>query len=160
MMAKAVLCIGGNLGNREENMAEALDMLEKNSNTEILALSRIYETKPYDVRAEQPDYLNACVLIETAYTPMELLDFCHEIEKACKRVRLEYHGARTMDVDILLYENYASAEEVLTIPHKGILERAFVLVPLADLFPSGNALGFSFGEALEKVDFSEVWMYT
>jgi 2-amino-4-hydroxy-6-hydroxymethyldihydropteridine pyrophosphokinase len=158
-MAKAVLCIGGNLGNREENIARALDLLEQDSKTEILSLSNIYETEPYDVLSKQPNYLNACILIETEYLPMELLAFCHEIEKALQRVRLEYHGARTMDVDILLYENYQSDNEVLTIPHRGILERAFVLVPLSDLFPHGAALDFQFDAAREEIDKSGVRLY-
>lgn len=158
-MPLAILGLGSNLGGREENMAAALDLLEANPSLSIERLSSLYETKPFDVQSKQDNYLNCCVLIQTTLTPEALLDACHEVERSLGRVRLEYHGARTMDVDILLYENAALNTEVLTLPHKGILSRAFVLVPLADLFPAHMALGLDFSHALRTVDTSAVWLY-
>lgn len=156
---KAVLGLGTNLGAREENLAEAISLLEKLPKTQVLALSNIYETAPFDVVSEQEDYLNCCMLIETGLGPEELLERCLKVEDRLGRVRQEYHGARTMDVDLLIAEGAASDTPRLKLPHPGILERAFVLVPLSDLFPMGEALGVRFQEAYEKVDKSGVQLY-
>lgn len=156
---QAVLGIGSNLGDREGNLAVAFDMLENAEGISLERISNIYETKPVDVISEQPDYLNCCVLIDTELSPEKLLESCHEIENFLKRERKEYHGARTMDIDILLYEGYESSDEKLTIPHKAIRERAFVLVPLCDLFHSYTALGYDFKTSFEEIDKDEVWLY-
>ncbi len=156
---KAVLGIGSNLGDREANLTGAFEMLENLEKAEILSISSVYESEPFDVISKQKNYLNCCVLIETDLEPPELLDECHKIEDALLRERKEYHGARTMDIDILLYEGVTCATEQLTIPHRGIMERAFVLVPLCDLFHAYTALGFDFKEAFEKADKSTVWIY-
>lgn len=156
---QAVLGIGTNLGEREENLAAALDALEKLPETQVKALSSVYETEPFDVISQQDSYLNCCVLLETELAPEELLDRCLAIEAALGRVRKEYHGARTMDIDVLLCEGFASGTEKLTVPHPHILERAFVLVPLSDLFPAHCGLGFDFGTAYEEVDKSGVKLY-
>lgn len=156
---KAILGIGGNLGNREENLAMALDKLEELPGTSILALSNVYETEPFDVLSPQEKYLNACVMLETAMTPEELLDRCLEIEGDLGRVRKEYHGARTMDLDLLLCEGVERHTEKLTVPHPRIRERAFVLVPLSDLFPLYDAWGYAFREDYDRVDKSGVKLY-
>lgn len=158
-MPLAILGLGSNLGNREENMATALDLMENNPFLSIERMSNLYETRPFDVRSKQDNYLNCCVLIQTSLTPEALLAACHEIEQSLGRIRIEYHGARTIDVDILLYENTTMNTETLALPHRGILSRAFVLVPLADLFPAHMALGLDFSDALQKVDTSGVWLY-
>ena len=158
-MPLAVLGLGGNLGNREENLADALDLLEASPGVAIERLSCIYETEPFDVLSEQPKYLNCCVLIDTTASPQQLLRLCHEIEQALGRVRESYHGARTIDLDILLYEGVKMQTETLTLPHPGILQRAFVMIPLADLFPSHNALGLHFSESLNALDPSGVTLY-
>ena len=101
---KTVLGLGGNLGNREENLAMAVEELEKLPRTRLLAMSNLYETAPFDVASEQPDYLNCCVLAETRLSPEELLEQCLAIENRLGRVRTEYHGARTVDIDLLLFE--------------------------------------------------------
>lgn len=156
-MPLTVLGLGSNLGDREQNLAGALDRLEKQC--EVKGLSRVYETTPFDVRSAQDNYLNCCVLARTELSPQALLLLCHEIEQELGRVRLEYHGARTMDVDILLYEGVALRTPELTIPHAGLMQRAFVLVPLLDLFPQGAALGLDFSTAVKKLDLSQVWLY-
>ncbi len=158
-MKKAVLGMGSNLGDRENNLAEAFERLEKLPGVNILAISSIYETEPFDVISKQENYLNCCVLIETELEPLSLLEKCNEIENALLRIRTEYHSARTLDIDILLYEGFESSTEKLTVPHRGIRERAFVLVPLCDLFHAYTALGFDFKEAFEKADKSKVWLY-
>lgn len=156
---KVVLGLGTNLGNRENNLAKAWDLLEKVPQTEILKISNVYETEPFDVISQQDPYLNCCVLLETKLQPKEMLEHCFAIENALGRQRTEYHGARTMDVDILLWEGVTSKEKELMLPHPGILERAFVMVPLSDLFPTWEGLGFSFAEAYKDVDKSGVKLY-
>ena len=146
---QVVLGLGTNLGDREGNLARALDALERLEGTELLRLSNIYETDPFDVLSQQDDYLNCCVLIE----------HCLEIEKSLGRVRVEYHGARTMDIDILLCEGFDSHTQDLTVPHPHIRERAFVMVPLSDLFPLHQAFGYDFHQAYEAVDKAGVRLY-
>ncbi len=156
---QAVLGLGSNLGDREELMAKALDELEKLPETKLLSLSNLYETEPFDVISRQENYLNCCVLLDTKLSPECLLDHCLSIEQKLGRVRKEYHGARTMDIDLLLYEGFSSQTEKLWVPHPRISERAFVLAPLSDLFPLHKGLGFDFSEAYEKVDKSGVKLY-
>lgn len=156
---QVVLGLGTNLGDREENLARALDALEHLEGTQLLKLSSLYETDPFDVISQQDDYLNCCVLLETSLEPRRLLELCLGIEKSLGRVRVEYHGARTMDIDILLCEGFASQEKTLTVPHPHIRERAFVMVPLSDLFPQYQAFGYDFRQAYEDVDKSVVRLY-
>lgn len=156
---RALLGIGTNLGDREENLAKAFSGLEGFPKTRVLAISNIYETEPFDVVSEQEDYLNCCVLIETKMKPLELLHRCLELETELGRVRKEYHGARTMDIDLLVYEGVVSDTQELRLPHPGILERAFVMVPMSDIFPGYNALGLDFAEAYQAADKSGVRLY-
>ena len=158
---KAVLGLGTNLGDREGNMAAALDALEKLPCTRLLAMSNMYETAPFDVVSAQADYLNRCVLLETGLEAQALLGRCLGIETELGRVRTEYHGARTIDIDLLLCQGVECRTETLTLPHPGILQRAFVMVPLSDLFPGCQAplFGFDFGEAYRAVDKSTVRLY-
>lgn len=155
----ALLGIGTNLGDREENLALAFTLLEELPDTELLSISNIYETAPFDVTSQQEDYLNCCVLLETSLPPDSLLTQCLAIEAKLGRVRTEYHGARTMDIDLLLYEGFTNSTPRLTVPHPGILERAFVMVPMSDIFPMHTGLGFDFSEAYEKVDKTGVQLY-
>lgn len=156
---KAVLGIGTNLGDREKNLAAAFSRLEALPDTQLLAISQIYETAPFDVLSQQEDYLNSCVLLDTGLAPQELLAQCLAIEDQLGRVRTEYHGARTMDIDLLLYEGFTSHTQQLSVPHPGIRERAFVLAPLSDLFPLHTGLGFDFAQAYETVDKTGVRLY-
>ena len=150
---QVVLGLGTNLGDREDNLARALDALEHLEDTQLLKLSNLYETEPFDVISQQDNYLNCCVLLETRMKPQRLLEHC------LGRVRVEYHGARTMDIDVLVCEGFTSDTETLTVPHPHIRERAFVMVPLSDLFPQHQALGYDFHQAYEEVDKSGVSLY-
>ena len=156
---KAVLGLGSNLGDREALLAGAVTRLEQLPGTRVLGMSQVYETEPFDVTSQQQNYLNCCVVVETDLAPEDLLDRCLAIEKELGRVRLEWHGARTVDIDVLLCEGFTSDTEKLRVPHPGIRERAFVLVPLTDLFPTQNAWGYDFQEAYERVDKDGVWLY-
>ena len=133
----------------------AVDTLRHVPKTTVLAASRVYETLPVS-EIEQPDYLNAVLLLETDLSPKTILGLCLGIEASAGRVRRVQNEPRVLDLDVLLYENVKSDSFELTLPHPRMLERAFVLVPLADLFPSGRALGTSFGARLRELDTSGV----
>ena len=156
---QAVLGIGSNLGDRENNIALALDLLERLPDTAVQKLSSLYETEPFDVISRQDRYLNCCVLLETKLAPEELLDRCLAIEAKLGRVRKEYHGARTMDIDVLLCEGYTSCTEKLDrtpspYPRAGLCHGA-ALRPVS----AHNALGFLFHDAYEAVEKSGVKLY-
>lgn len=160
-MSKVVLGLGSNLGDRLENLRFAVDTLRRAPKTQVLAVSRVYETEPVGY-AEQPDFLNAAVLLETDLSPKTVLGICLGIEAAAGRERTIKDGPRILDLDVLLYENVKSDSFELTLPHPRMLERAFVLLPLSDLFPSGRALGFHFGGTLRDMDTSgaQVTLYS
>ena len=155
-MNQVVLGIGSNLGDRLSYLQYAVDMLRRVPKTEVLAVSRVYETEPVGEITEQPAFLNAALLLETDLAPRTVLGVCLGIEAAAGRVRTVRGGPRVLDMDVLLYENVKSDSFELTLPHPRMHERAFVLVPLHDLFPGGRALGYNFGSRLRETDTSGV----
>ena len=154
-MSRVVLGLGTNIGDRMRNLQFAVDSLHLVPKLQVLAVSEVYETVPVGF-AEQPDFLNAAVLLETDLSPKTVLGLCLGIEAAAGRKRTVKDGPRVLDMDVLLYENVKSDSFELTLPHPAMLERAFVLVPLADLFPQGRALGVNFGAVLRDMDKSGV----
>lgn len=130
-----VLSLGSNLGDREENLKSAVISLRGSGHAEDLRCASLYETEPvgYD---DQPYFLNTCVSFYTDLPPYELLDLCHEIENGLRRVRTIKNGPRTIDLDILLYDDLHINDEKLTIPHPRMYQRAFVLYPLKELVGS------------------------
>lgn len=131
---KAYLSIGSNMGDREGYLDLAIDQLNALSDTKVTVVSDYLETEPYgDV--EQDDFLNGALEIETLKTPQELLKTIHDIEDVAHRERLVHWGPRTLDIDILFYDNEIVMEESLKIPHVEIPKREFVLVPLAAIAP-------------------------
>ena len=155
-MKKAVIGLGSNLGNRLDNITHAIQALKNLPGTTVISTSRLYETTPVEVQSAQNDYINACVLLLTDRSPKVLLGCCLGIEAGLGRERREYHGSRIIDLDLLLYEDAIFREDELKLPHPGILNRAFVLMPLSDLFPEKMALGLDFSAALREVDFTGV----
>lgn len=124
----------------------------------VTAVSSLYGTSPVGVE-DQPDFLNAVIEVETALSPDELLDLCASIEREMGRERTIRWGPRVIDMDILLYDDLALDSEGLTIPHPRMMERAFVLVPLAEIAPDvGLPGGVSAAEAAGRVDVSGVWV--
>ncbi len=156
---KAVVSLGANLGDREQTLREALECLGSLCKTRVAAVSSFYETEPVEVLDSQPEYINCVSVLETELSPKALLGACLGIEAAKGRVRLGYKTARTLDIDLLLYEGYTSDEEELVLPHPRMTERAFVLVPLSELFTEGNALGVDFSESLEKLSDQKIVKY-
>ena len=128
----AYLGIGSNLGDSEGYLRDALQKLSLSEDIRSVKSSRFMHTKPYGV-PDQPDFLNAAVVLETLLTPQELLTFLHELEAEAGRVRKERWGARTLDLDILFYDRIVMDSEQLTIPHTDMANREFVLAPLAEL---------------------------
>lgn len=149
-MSKAVIALGTNLGDRIGNINLAVRALSRLPGIKITAGSAVYETEPVGM-LDQPKFYNAVVLVETSLSPSALLGACLGIEAAMGRVRQEKDGPRIIDLDVLLYEGFRSESFELTLPHPRILERAFVMKPLMDIFPSGRALGLFFGPALREV---------
>ena len=131
-MSRAYLGLGTNMGDRLDYLNKACDLLEQNENVLSLKKSNLYETKAWGY-TDQADFLNMCVEIETSLAPYDLLSICQDIENKLDRVRVIRWGPRTIDVDVLFYDDIVSDDEKLLIPHPRIKERAFVLVPLMDL---------------------------
>ena len=132
MSKRAYLGIGGNIGEKRANIEAAIALLNENSAIEVTKISSYYETEPVGY-TDQDWFLNVVVEVETKLSPEELLAACQEVENELKRVRLIRWGPRTIDVDVLLYEGYESQDEILTVPHPRMTERAFVMVPLYEI---------------------------
>jgi 2-amino-4-hydroxy-6-hydroxymethyldihydropteridine diphosphokinase len=124
--------LGSNLDNPEIQVKTAIEALACLPQTRLQARSSLYRSAPMGPQ-DQPDYLNAVVELCTGLDPEALLDNLQAIERAQGRVRGQHWGPRTLDLDILLYGEDVLATERLTIPHPGIAERSFVLVPLAEI---------------------------
>ena len=129
---RAYVALGSNLGDRAGHLAAAREALAELPGTEVVAASAVEETAPLAGMA-QPPYLNQMVLLETRLTPRQLLDACHEIERARGRVRDEHWGARTLDLDIVRYGRRHVTEPDLIIPHPELPNRDFWLRELAEL---------------------------
>ena len=131
-MNKAYLGLGTNMGDKQAYLKEACKIISDNPNINIVKISKIYKTKAWGY-TNQDDFLNICIEVDTNLSPEELLEVCHEVENKLNRVRVIRWGPRTIDVDILFFNNIISTDENLTLPHPRIKERAFVLIPLMDL---------------------------
>lgn len=131
---KAYLSIGGNLGDRKQNLAEVRHRLREHPQLELIKESSIYETKPWG-KLDQSDFWNQVVEIETELSSLELLEVCQHIENDLGRERIVHWGPRTIDIDILTYDNKVYKDERLTLPHPRMEERAFVLAPLREIAP-------------------------
>jgi 2-amino-4-hydroxy-6-hydroxymethyldihydropteridine diphosphokinase len=129
------VALGGNLGDRAAHLRTARAGLAALAHTRLLVASSIYETPPMGPTGQQ-SYYNAVVCLITRLPPHELLAAGFALEQAAGRVRRERWGARTLDVDILLYGELKYNDDRLTLPHPEMLGRAFVMVPLAEIAPS------------------------
>ena len=135
-MARAFVGLGSNLGDREQTIARALALLGEHPDVEVLRVSRLRETAPWGY-ADQPAFLNGAALLETALPPRELLVTLLAVEQQLGRERdpAVRYGPRTIDLDLLLYEDAVLDEPGLTLPHPRLHEREFALEPLAELEP-------------------------
>ena len=130
----AVIGAGGNLGDREGALRQGVRAVLQLPGTHALKISSIYETEPWGL-AEQPPYLNLVFSLNTSLAPRLLLKALHFIEASQGRVRRKRWGARHLDLDLLLYDSLVSDTPELTLPHPGMAQRNFVLVPLREIHP-------------------------
>ena len=144
---KYVIGLGTNMGNRLENLKNAVYALELAPKTAVIKKSAVYETSPVGY-AKQQDFYNCAVLCESAFEPHEMLGFCLGAECGLGRVRNFKNGPRVIDMDLLLAEDKIIRTPNLIVPHPHIKERLFVLLPMLDLFESGVAFGFDFAGAI------------
>ena len=132
-MFTTYLSIGGNLGDRLSNLKRCVELIAE-SIGDIQTKSSVYETKAWG-NENQPDFFNIAISVETALDPYQLLEQIHDIELKLGRNRLQHWGERTIDIDILFYDEMVIKTDKLTIPHPLIQERMFVLEPLNEIFP-------------------------
>lgn len=137
---RAVLALGANLGDAAAAVEAAFGALDHLPSTRLIARSSLYRTAPVGY-ADQPDFINAVAVVETALAPRALLDALLDLEHAQGRTRTFLNAPRTLDLDILLYGGLTVREPGLTIPHPRLHERAFVLVPLAEIAPEIDVPG-------------------
>ena len=130
----AYIALGANLGDKEANLRLGVEALRATKGCQVLPVSDFLVTEPYG-GVEQDDFLNGAMKIRTLLTPHELLERLHEIEQEAKRERVVRWGPRTLDLDILLYDDLILDEEELHIPHIEMYKRDFVLKPLCQIAP-------------------------
>ena len=133
-MAEVALGLGSNLGDRKAHLAGAVRALENWDGVRVVAVSSLWETPPWGIE-DQPHFFNICVLIETSLSPLEVLDACLAIEREHGRERSLRWGPRTLDMDVLYYDDVEMAGARLILPHPRMLLRSFVLAPLAEIAP-------------------------
>lgn len=154
MSKKAYLAFGSNMGDPAKNIADAYAALALVPGIKTERLSSLYITKPWGY-TEQPDFTNACCEISTHLSPEALLGVCLGIEAAMGRVRRIKNGPRVIDIDVLLYEGETRDTEELFLPHPRMLERTFVLEPLAELAVNGYIADINVVEALKTLKENE-----
>jgi 2-amino-4-hydroxy-6-hydroxymethyldihydropteridine diphosphokinase len=131
---RAYLSLGSNIGDRGFYLGESCRRIDSHADIRIMKESRIYETEPWGL-TDQPNFWNKVIEIETCLSPLELLEVCQLIEKSLGRVRLIRWGPRSIDIDILNYDNMEWKDERLILPHPRIEYREFVLAPLREIAP-------------------------
>ena len=135
-MKKCYIGLGGNIANElgtpAEHIAQAVQAFKTSPHFSNVQVSSLYQSKAFGV-TDQPDFINALLGADTDLAPLELLNFCQSLETNAKRERLRHWGERSLDVDILLYGDEVIQNERLSVPHAGLFERNFVLIPLIEL---------------------------
>lgn len=152
-MKKVYLSLGSNIGDTKRNLEKALELLSEEM--EIRKVSSYYETEPVGY-ADQDWFLNIVVEALTDMEPYDLLKVTQGIENAMKRVKTIRFGPRIIDIDILLYEGFSSTDEILTVPHPRMKERAFVAVPLYEIAPDLEIEGVKLATILEFLDGEQI----
>jgi 2-amino-4-hydroxy-6-hydroxymethyldihydropteridine diphosphokinase len=152
-MAEALLGLGGNLGDVRDTLDRAIATFCDDAAVRLLARSADYRTPPWG-RTDQPPFINCAIAVETTLPPRALLKRALDVERAFGRHRAdgERWGPRTLDIDILVYGDVTLDEPDLVLPHPRLLERAFVLVPLAEIRPDLTVHGVRVADALGRTD--------
>ena len=159
-LRRSALALGSNMGDSQKTLEAAIQILAQTPGISLEARSNWYQTKA--VGPPQPDYLNGCVTLQVEILPHQLLDILLGIEQQFGRVRQERWGPRILDLDLLLFDDIILDTQNLKIPHPRMRDRAFVLVPLAEIAPDWvePVSGYVIKELLKEVDCSDVhlWM--
>jgi 2-amino-4-hydroxy-6-hydroxymethyldihydropteridine diphosphokinase len=152
-MVEALLALGGNLGDVRKTLDRAIAMLCEGADVRLTARSSDYATPPWGVE-NQPRFVNLCIAVDTSLTPQALLARAQAVERALGRFREAERrwGPRTIDIDILAYDDLIIDVPELTLPHPRMFERAFVLVPLAEIAPERVIAGRQVKAALAGLD--------
>jgi 2-amino-4-hydroxy-6-hydroxymethyldihydropteridine diphosphokinase len=153
-MNKAYLSLGSNMGDSKDNIIKAYKIIE-NNNVKIIKKSSFYETDPYGYE-NQNVFVNSVIEVETKLNHYELLEICHIVEKELKRKRIIKWGPRTIDVDILLFNDIKLNDEELIIPHKEMKKRAFVLIPLLEIKNDIEINGKRVKDIIKDIDINGV----
>jgi 2-amino-4-hydroxy-6-hydroxymethyldihydropteridine diphosphokinase len=153
VQVEALLAFGGNVGDARATVDHAVRDFCDGSAVKLIARSADYRTPPWGIE-DQPPFINLCVKVATALSPHALLERAHAVEQAFGRDRAHEvrWGPRPVDIDLLTYGAIALNDPDLTLPHPRLLERAFVLVPLADVAPDHTIGGIAVRDALARVD--------
>ena len=144
-----ILALGTNIEPREQYLKDALAKIEEN-NLKIILESSIYETPAWGGVADQ-NFLNMCIEVETSLGAYELLDTIQKIELELGRVRKEHWGNRTIDIDVITFDDLVFNDDRLIVPHRYIHDRNFVLAPLVEMYGSIEIAGKNIKESLEKI---------
>jgi 2-amino-4-hydroxy-6-hydroxymethyldihydropteridine diphosphokinase len=152
-MVEALLALGANIGDVRATLERAVEMLCDGDLVRLQARSSDYQTPPWGVE-QQPEFVNLCLVVDTALSPGALLERAQQVELALGRDRAhEVHwGPRPIDIDLLTYDDVVADEPELKLPHPQMLERAFVLVPLAEIAPDRIISGTRVSDALARLD--------
>jgi 2-amino-4-hydroxy-6-hydroxymethyldihydropteridine diphosphokinase len=152
-MAEALLGFGGNVGDVRATLARAVEAFCDGVEVRLTARSSDYRTPPWGV-TDQPAFVNLCIAVETGLAPRALLDRALAVERSLGRNRAaeQRWGPRPLDIDILVYDDISLDEPGLVLPHPRLLERAFVLAPLAEIRPRLVVSGVPIAYALAKLD--------
>jgi 2-amino-4-hydroxy-6-hydroxymethyldihydropteridine diphosphokinase len=152
-VAEALLALGGNVGDVRATFDGAVAALCESPEVRLLARSADYRTPPWGVTG-QPAFVNACIAVATSVSPQALLAHAQAVERRFGRDRAHERrwGPRSLDIDLLAYDDVALDTPALTLPHPRLLDRAFVLVPLAEIAPDRVIGGRTVREALAAVD--------
>ncbi len=152
-MTEALLGLGGNVGDVPATIDRAIALFADGERTRLVARSSNYRTPPWGV-TDQPPFINCSIAVETSLSPRALLERALEVERALgrDRVREQRWGPRTIDIDLLAYGDRAVDEPALTLPHPRLFERAFVLLPLAEIVPDRMIAGRKVRDGLAQVD--------
>ncbi len=155
-MTTCYIGLGGNisnaLGTPTEHIGNAITAFVDSDDFDDVKVSSLYTSKAYGV-TDQPDFVNAVLMAKTRLSPLALLDFCQSLETGAGRVRLRHWGERSLDVDVLLYGDAMIDNERLIVPHKELMLRNFVLIPLLELTPDLMVQG----QALAQLPAAQDW---
>jgi 2-amino-4-hydroxy-6-hydroxymethyldihydropteridine diphosphokinase len=156
-MVEALLGLGGNLGDVQSTLDQAVAVLCDGQDVRLIARSSDYQTPPWGV-TDQPPFVNLALVVDTTLTPRALLDRALRVEAMFgrNRAREQRWGPRVLDIDIIAFDGLEIDEGGLTLPHPRLFERAFVLAPLAEIAPDRKIKGIAIKDALARLDASGV----